>query len=109
MESALGKVLVTGANGFTGAWLCQHLARKGVPTRGMYYGPDGAPSFSHPNLELVPGDLRDRESLKRALDGVAIVQNVAASTGRPTCRRRRIGTSMWTASATSSRNPPGLA
>ena len=44
----------------------------------MYWAPDGAPDFSHPNLELVPGDLLDRESLKRALDGVEIVQNVAA-------------------------------
>ena len=77
-KSALGKVLVTGANGFTGAWFCQYLARKGVPTRAMYWAPDGAPDFSHPNLELVPGDLLDRESLKRALDGVETVQNIAA-------------------------------
>jgi nucleoside-diphosphate-sugar epimerase len=78
VTSAVGKVLVTGANGFTGAWFCEYLAKRGVPTRGMYYGPDGAPPFSHPNLELVPGDLLDRESLKRALDGVEVVQNVAA-------------------------------
>ncbi|MGC1953541.1 MAG: NAD-dependent epimerase/dehydratase family protein [Gammaproteobacteria bacterium] len=78
LESALGKVLVTGANGFTGAWFCQYLARKGVPTRAMYWAPDGAPDFSHPNLELVPGDFLDRESLKRALDGVETVQNIAA-------------------------------
>ena len=77
-ESAPAKVLVTGANGFTGAWFCQYLARKGVPTRAMYWAPDGAPDFSHPNLELVPGDLLDRESLKRALDGVETVQNIAA-------------------------------
>lgn len=78
MGSTVGKVLVTGANGFTGAWLCQYLAKKGVPTRGMYWAPDGAPDFEHPNLEMVPGDLLDRESLKRALDGVEVVQNIAA-------------------------------
>jgi nucleoside-diphosphate-sugar epimerase len=72
------KVLVTGANGFTGSYFCQYLAERGVPTRGMYYPPDGAPEFSHANLELVPGDLLDRDSLRRALDGIEVVQNIAA-------------------------------
>ena len=71
-------VLVTGANGYTGSFLCRYLARKGVPTRGMYWPPDGEPDFSCENLELVPGDLTDRESLRRALDGVRVVHNVAA-------------------------------
>jgi nucleoside-diphosphate-sugar epimerase len=44
----------------------------------MYWAPEGVPTSSHPNLELVPGDLLDRESLKRALDGVEVVQNIAA-------------------------------
>jgi nucleoside-diphosphate-sugar epimerase len=70
--------LVTGANGFTGSWFCQYLAQKGVQTRGMYWSPDGGPDFSHPNLELVPGDLRDRESLRRAVDGIEVVYNIAA-------------------------------
>lgn len=71
-------VLVTGANGYTGKHLCQYLARAGVATRAMYWAPDGVPEFSHPNLELVPGDLRDRDSLKRALDGIEVVHNIAA-------------------------------
>jgi nucleoside-diphosphate-sugar epimerase len=44
----------------------------------MYWAPDGAPDFSHPNLELVPGDLRDRESLCRTLEGIEVVHNIAA-------------------------------
>jgi nucleoside-diphosphate-sugar epimerase len=44
----------------------------------MYWAPDGEPDFSHPNLELVPGDLRDRESLRRALEGIEVVHNIAA-------------------------------
>jgi nucleoside-diphosphate-sugar epimerase len=78
LDSGARKVLVTGANGFTGARLCQYLAERGVSTRGMYWAPEGVPTFSHANLELVPGDLLDRESLKRSLDGVEIVHNVAA-------------------------------
>jgi len=71
-------VLVTGANGYTGGRLCQYLAERGVPTRGMYWAPDGEPDFNHPNLELVPGDLRDKESLKKALQGIKVVHNIAA-------------------------------
>ncbi len=73
------KVLVTGANGFGGGGLCRYLAERGVAVRGMYYTPDGGePDFSHPNLELVPGDLTDGESLERALDGIEVVHNLAA-------------------------------
>ena len=71
-------VLVTGANGYTGRNLAQHLASRGTPTRAMYWAPDGEPDFAHENLEFVAGDLRDRESLKRALDGIEVVHNIAA-------------------------------
>lgn len=72
------KVLVTGANGYTGSYFCRYLAERDIPTRGMYYLPDGAPDFAAPGLEFVPGDLLDRESLRRALDGIEVVQNIAA-------------------------------
>lgn len=71
-------VLVTGANGFTGSWFCRYLARRGTATRGMYWAPDGEPDFAHPKLELMPGDLRDRDSLRRALEGIEVVYNIAA-------------------------------
>jgi len=72
------QVLVTGANGYTGYQMCKYLTGRDVPTRGMYWEPDGRPTFSDNGLELVAGDLRDRESLKRALDGVETVYNIAA-------------------------------
>ncbi len=71
-------VLVTGANGYTGKYMCEYLAQQGVATRGMYWPPDGEPDYAHENLELVPGDLRDRETLKPALDGIEVVYNIAA-------------------------------
>ncbi len=70
--------LVTGANGYTGMMLSQYLAKKGIPTRGMYYAPDGAPDFSHENLELVPGDVRDRKSVEQAMEGITTVYHLAA-------------------------------
>ena len=71
-------VLVTGANGYTGSWLSKYLAQRGVKLRAMYWAPDGEPDFKHENIEFVAGDLRDKESLKRALDGIEVVHNVAA-------------------------------
>ncbi len=70
--------LVTGANSYTGRNLCRFLAERGVSTRGMYWPPDGIPDSTHENLQLVPGDLRDRDSLKRALEGIKVVHNLAA-------------------------------
>jgi nucleoside-diphosphate-sugar epimerase len=70
--------LVTGANGYTGMMLSQYLAGKGIPTRGMYYAPDGAPDFSHQNIELVPGDVRERDSIRRAMEGIDTVYHLAA-------------------------------
>lgn len=71
-------VLVTGANGYTGSQFCQYLSREGVSARAMYYPPDGEPEFPSNNLQVVPGDLRDRESLKKALEGIERVYNIAA-------------------------------
>jgi nucleoside-diphosphate-sugar epimerase len=72
------KILVTGANGFTGNYFCRYLAEQGIPVRGMYYGPDGAPGWVHPNVDWCEGDLLDRASLQRALSGIEVVQNIAA-------------------------------
>ncbi|NJO35808.1 MAG: NAD-dependent epimerase/dehydratase family protein [Rhodospirillales bacterium] len=58
--------MVTGANGYTGNWLCRYLVGKGIPTRGMYWAPEGVPDFKHDKLELVPGDLRDLKAVRQA-------------------------------------------
>ena len=99
--------LVTGAMASPGPGSASTWRSKGVADPGHVLRPDGAPRFSHPNLELVPGDLLDRESLKRALDGIEVVRTSPLSIGRPTCPRRPIGTSTSMASATSSRRWPG--
>jgi nucleoside-diphosphate-sugar epimerase len=71
-------VLVTGANGYTGANLCRYLADRGVAVRAMYYRPDGEPDFEHKLIEWVAGDLRERDSLERAVDGIDTLYNIAA-------------------------------
>lgn len=71
-------VLVTGAAGFTGGHLARSLAASGDHVRALVRDPACAGSLQGPNLEVVTGDLTDRESLRRAIDGVEVVYNIAA-------------------------------
>ena len=72
-------VLVTGAGGFTGSHLARHLAERGDRVRAMVRTPaSAAERLRSANIEVVQGDLTDRDSLRRALDGVEVVYNIAA-------------------------------
>lgn len=73
------KILVTGANGFTGRWFCQYLASQGFTLRALYYPPDGKPvSLDESRIELIPGDVRNRDEIARAVKGVETVYHIAA-------------------------------
>ena len=73
------KILGTGANGFTGHYFVRYLAERNIPVRAMYYGPDGRPNdLVHDCVDLVPGDVRDRKQIRAALEGIDVVQHVAA-------------------------------
>ncbi len=75
------RVCVTGANGFVGSNLCQHLLASGCRVRGLVR-PRSDRRFIRtlPDLELHDGDLGDRASLERAFADVAIVFHAAART-----------------------------
>lgn len=76
------KVLVTGAAGFLGGHLVDMLLERGDEVRAMLRPVDKAARLRELNgVEVVQGDLTDRESLKRAVQGVQRVYNVAAKTG----------------------------
>ena len=74
----VSKILITGANGYTGYWFSRILVDKGERLRAMYYPPDGRPDLDHPNIELVPGDVRDRDEVDRAMVGIETVYHLAA-------------------------------
>jgi nucleoside-diphosphate-sugar epimerase len=72
------KALVTGATGFTGGRLARFLAARGDQVRALVRQPANAGGLASASIEIVPGDLKDRASLERALAGVDVVYNIAA-------------------------------
>ncbi len=76
------KVLVTGAAGFLGGHLVDLLIERGDAVRALVRPVEDARRLhTLPNVEIVQGDLTDAASLRRAVQGVQRVYNIAAKTG----------------------------
>jgi nucleoside-diphosphate-sugar epimerase len=70
--------LVTGATGFTGSHLALHLVQSGRAVRALVRDPARAGDLAASGIELVVGDIRDHETLRRATAGTDVVYNIAA-------------------------------
>jgi len=70
-------VLVTGGTGFTGGYLARYLATRGDTVRALVRDPARAASLPA-EIQRVQGDLRDADSLRRAMTGCDVVYNIAA-------------------------------
>jgi nucleoside-diphosphate-sugar epimerase len=70
--------LVTGATGFTGSHLALSLARAGRQVRALVRDHARAGELAAAGVELVAGDIRDADALRRATAGVSVVYNIAA-------------------------------
>jgi uncharacterized protein YbjT (DUF2867 family) len=77
-DGSQGLVLVTGATGNQGGAVAQALLEAGRPVRALTRSPDSpaAAALTEAGAEVVQGDLEDRASLDRALEGVAAVFSV---------------------------------
>jgi dTDP-L-rhamnose 4-epimerase len=82
------RILITGGAGFIGSHLADHLLALGHEIRALdvlspqVHG-DGArrPAYLDPEVELVVGDVRDRDAVRRCLRGVDAVVHFAAAVG----------------------------
>jgi dihydroflavonol-4-reductase len=70
--------LVTGAAGFLGSHIARQLVARGEPVRVLLRPSSQNRAIADLPLEYTTGDLRDSESLDRALQGVTRVFHVAA-------------------------------
>lgn len=77
------RIAVTGANGYVGAALCQHLVGKGVEVIALTRRPTmaGGPSSSSSDLlQEIQADYSDTRALSNALSGVDAVIHLVAKT-----------------------------
>ncbi|MBZ5645531.1 MAG: NAD-dependent epimerase/dehydratase family protein, partial [Acidobacteriia bacterium] len=72
------KTLVTGATGFLGSHVARELAGRGESVRVLVRPSSNLRALEGFEAERVTGDLRDAESLDRALAGVSRVFHIAA-------------------------------
>jgi dTDP-L-rhamnose 4-epimerase len=78
--------LITGGAGFIGSHLADALLESGETVRVLDSLDDqvhagAAPSYLSPDVELRVGDVRDRDAVRDALDGVDVVVHFAAAVG----------------------------
>lgn len=72
------KALVTGATGFVGANLVRELLKDGTAVRALVRSGTPRTAIEGLDIEVALGDLQDRDSLRRALEGCQILYHVAA-------------------------------
>ncbi len=74
-----GRVLVTGATGFTGSHLCRYLIGQGYQVVGFVRAHSKKDLINDLNITTVDGDLRDKRSLIRACQNIDTVYHIAAA------------------------------
>lgn len=91
------RVLVTGATGFTGGHLAQYLSTRGDEVRALVRPKSRARFDASPlrssGVVASEGDLGDRASLQRAVEGIDVVYHIAATyreAGQPDSAYREI-------------------
>ena len=78
MTDPRASILVTGAGGFTGLALTRALVDAGHPVRALVRKPAQVPELERLGAEVLQGDIRDPEIVRRAVEGRAIIYHLAA-------------------------------
>jgi uncharacterized protein YbjT (DUF2867 family) len=85
-------ILVTGSTGFVGPHVVHALRERDKPVRALVRTPSGrsATTLAAWGAELVQGDMTDRDSLRRAVDGAEVVVHLVAIRQGPEEQFRQI-------------------
>jgi NADH dehydrogenase len=84
-------ILVVGGTGYLGGTVVEELCRQGKRVRCLVRKGSDTSKLSGDGVELIYGDVRDRESLKKAVDGVS---TVISSFATRIMKERRVST-LW--------------
>ena len=82
------RILIVGGSGYIGGPVTSHLLAQGAHVRNLdchvyHHGAAILGFLSHPRYEFVPGDMGDRSTVERALEGVTDVVMLAGLVGDP--------------------------
>ncbi len=72
------RALVTGATGFIGFHVARFLTEKNIRVRALVRGENNVPALKALDIEPVKGDVRDFDSVRRALNGCRQLYHLAA-------------------------------
>lgn len=75
------KALVAGATGSTGSRIVAQLVQRGIPVKALVRDVATAQAKLPPEVELVPGEVGNKASLKTALEGCTVL--ICATGARP--------------------------
>lgn len=86
---SIKKILIVGGAGYLGSVLSQKLLNKGYKVRVLdllFFGEESIKTFyEHKNFEIIKEDMRNIESVVKAVKGVDAVVHLAAMVGDPAC------------------------
>lgn len=71
-------ILITGATGFTGSHLAKRLALKGHKIRCLVRPSSNYTALEKAGYEITFGDIRNKTSVEKAVNGIDIIFNIAA-------------------------------
>ncbi|MFA5444733.1 MAG: NAD-dependent epimerase/dehydratase family protein [Bacteroidales bacterium] len=75
-------VFVTGANGLLGTNLVLELLRRNYAVKALVRDKKRFIDYTHPNLQLIIGDIRDRDSLEKGMKDCTLAVHTAADTSQ---------------------------
>ena len=82
-ENKIKNIYVTGGAGYVGAMLVPHLLSKGYKVTVLDLMIYGKVLKSHPNLNIIKGDIRDKKLLKKTIKNIDAVIHLACISNDP--------------------------
>ena len=77
------RILITGGSGFIGSHIAEHYQQKAEVRVLDNFRTGYRKNLAHLNVELIEGDICDREAVRRAMEGVDYVFHLAAMVSVP--------------------------